>query len=123
MHKVKGTINNEDIEIAFNKMSSSELHHFGITTAQLEFIHRAYREFIECDIIKTKKEKKIMLKLLWECCFSLCSPIYQTLINFYRYNKAPNYKKWEYISLFDYEQVTKFNKLCYKDGREAYNNF
>lgn len=103
----------EKMKEEFKKLDNLELAHVGIEVAKVEFIHRLYRELLELECF----DRELILSLLWECYFSICSPLEQTLYSFSRYNKARKSEKWKHVSQHDWE-VYKNQKRYSRKSKE-----
>jgi hypothetical protein len=103
----------------FKKLDNQELFHIGIEAAKVEFIHRLYRELVELGYF----DRELILSLLWECYFSICSPIEQTLYTFYRYSKARKSEKWKHVCQHDWEAYKNQKKYSRKSKEDMIKEF
>lgn len=103
----------------FKKLDNQELFRIGIEAAKITFIHRLYRELIELGYF----DRELILSLLWECYFSISSPIEQTLYSFSRYNKARKNEKWKHICQHDWEAYKNQKKYSRKSKEDMIKQF
>lgn len=108
----------------FTEKDKIEFENFAIKhnflRRSLNWLMDDYKDFL------SKKEKEIILSFLWNCYFSLISPLDQSLIELRHFYKSRNEEDWydhtsEYVWII-WKKLKKLKKLKSKSKKITYEN-